>query len=208
MLVVETIAKIRRAYFVQKKAIKEICRELKVSRKVVRRVVRSGATEFVYERKVQPQPKIGPWREELDRLLVVNAARASRERLTLIRVFEELRGLELHERLLSHRRGRFAPAELMTAASASGYASLGWTGGGALAVRAPADFVTVRSDTVRTAGCRPDQIAYAATAADVDRVVVAGRTIVADGEHVLGPVGPLLSAALAPLIDVPTKMSP
>jgi len=93
MLVVETIAKIRRAYFVQEKAIKEICRELKVSRKVVRRVVRSGATEFVYERKVQPQPKIGPWREELDRLLAVNAARSSRERLTLIRVFEELRGL-------------------------------------------------------------------------------------------------------------------
>jgi transposase len=93
MLVVETIAKIRRAYFVQKKAIKEICRELKVSRKTVRRVVRSGATEFVYERKVQPQPKIGPWREELDRLLAVNAARASRERLTLIRIFEELRGL-------------------------------------------------------------------------------------------------------------------
>jgi transposase len=93
MLVVETVAKIRRAYFVQKKAIKEICRELKVSRKTVRRVVRSGATEFVYERKVQPQPRIGPWREELDRLLAVNAGRASRERLTLMRVFEELRGL-------------------------------------------------------------------------------------------------------------------
>jgi transposase len=59
----------------------------------VRRVVRSGATEFVYERKVQPQPKIGPWREELARLLAVNAGRAIRERLTLIRVFEELRGL-------------------------------------------------------------------------------------------------------------------
>jgi hypothetical protein len=93
MLVVETIAKIRRAYFVQKKAIKEICRELNISRKVVRRVLRSGATEFVYERKVQPQPKIGPWRDELDRLLATNAARASRERLTLIRLFEELRGL-------------------------------------------------------------------------------------------------------------------
>ena len=34
MLVVETIAKIRRAYFVQKKPIKEICRELRISRKV------------------------------------------------------------------------------------------------------------------------------------------------------------------------------
>jgi hypothetical protein len=32
MLVVETIAKIRRAYFVQGKPIKQICRELKLSR--------------------------------------------------------------------------------------------------------------------------------------------------------------------------------
>ncbi|HKN30552.1 MAG TPA: IS21 family transposase, partial [Roseiarcus sp.] len=45
MLVVETIAKIRRAYFSQGKAIKEICRELRVSRKVVRKVIRSNATE-------------------------------------------------------------------------------------------------------------------------------------------------------------------
>jgi hypothetical protein len=35
MLVVETIAKIRRAHFVQGKPIKQICRELKLSRKVV-----------------------------------------------------------------------------------------------------------------------------------------------------------------------------
>jgi DNA-binding transcriptional regulator LsrR (DeoR family) len=41
MLVVETIAKIRRAYFVQTKPIKAICRELNLSRKVVRKVIRS-----------------------------------------------------------------------------------------------------------------------------------------------------------------------
>ena len=50
MLVVETIAKIRRGYFVQGKAIKAISRELKVSRKVVRKVIRSGETAFAYER--------------------------------------------------------------------------------------------------------------------------------------------------------------
>ena len=50
MLVVETIAKIRRAYFAQKKPIKAICREFRVSRKVVRKVIRSEATEFRYER--------------------------------------------------------------------------------------------------------------------------------------------------------------
>jgi len=50
MLIVETIAKIRRAHFAQKKPIKAICREFRVSRKVVRKVIRSGATEFRYER--------------------------------------------------------------------------------------------------------------------------------------------------------------
>ena len=93
MLVVETIAKIRRAYFVQKKPIKEICRELRVSRKVVRKVIRSDATEFRYERERQPFPKIGPWRGRLDALLLENEDKPSRERLTLIRLYEELRGV-------------------------------------------------------------------------------------------------------------------
>ena len=92
MLVVETIAKIRRAYFVHQKPIKEICRELRISRKVVRKVIRSGATEFRYERETQPFPKIGPWRDRLDSLLLENEAKSSREQLTLVRLFEELRG--------------------------------------------------------------------------------------------------------------------
>ena len=92
MLVVETIAKIRRAFFVQGKAIKAICRDLGVSRKVVRKVIRSGATEFRYQREDQPLPKIDRWRDILDELLLANEAKASRERLTLIRIFEELRG--------------------------------------------------------------------------------------------------------------------
>src|SRR4029077_5342496 len=92
MLIVETIAKIRRAFFVQGKPIKAICRELSVSRKVVRKVIRSEATEFRYEREAQPLPKIGPWRDQLDQLLLSNEAKASRESLTLIRLFEELRG--------------------------------------------------------------------------------------------------------------------
>ena len=93
MLIVVTIAKIRRAFFVQGKSIKAICRELRVSRKVVRKVIRSEATEFRYEREAQPLPKIGPWRDKLDQLLLANESKTSRERLTLIRLFEELRGL-------------------------------------------------------------------------------------------------------------------
>jgi transposase len=93
MLVVETIAKIRRAFFVQKKPIKAICREFRVSRKVVRKVIRSEATEFRYERGRQPLPRIDPWREQLDGLLLANEGKPARERLTLIRIFEELRSL-------------------------------------------------------------------------------------------------------------------
>jgi transposase len=93
MLVVETIAKIRRAYLVNGRSIKAICRELHVSRKVVRKVLRSGATEFHYERGEQPMPRLGPWKESLDRLLAGNEAKPARERLTLIRLFEQLRGL-------------------------------------------------------------------------------------------------------------------
>src|ERR1700719_3175325 len=92
MLIVETIAKIRRAFFVQGKPIKAICCELRISRKVVRKVLRSEATEFRYEREAQPLPKIGPWRGKLNELLLANEGKASRERLTLIRLFEELRG--------------------------------------------------------------------------------------------------------------------
>jgi len=45
-----------------------------------------------YERDVQPRPKLGRWTEELEGLLAGNAAKAAREQLTLIRIFEEIRG--------------------------------------------------------------------------------------------------------------------
>jgi len=93
MLIVETIAKIRRLFFAQGMPIKAICRELRLSRKVVRKVIRSKATEFHYEREAQPLPKIGPWSDKLDQLLLANEAKVARERLTLIRLFEELCGL-------------------------------------------------------------------------------------------------------------------
>src|SRR5207244_6132032 len=82
MLVVETIAKIRRAYFAQNKPIKTICREFRVSRRVVRKVIRSQATEFRYERSRQPRPRIDPWRDQLDGLLLQNEGKPARERLT------------------------------------------------------------------------------------------------------------------------------
>src|SRR3974377_39949 len=92
MLVVETIGRIRREHFVKGKSIKEIVRDLKVSRNTVRKVLRSGATCFDYAREVQPLPQLGPWRAGVDRRRETNEGKSGRERLTLIRLFEELRG--------------------------------------------------------------------------------------------------------------------
>ena len=124
MLVVETIAKIRRACLKDKKPIKQICRELRVSRKTVRKVVRLGATEFTYERSVQPQPKIGPWRDELDRMLAENARKPKRDRLTAIRIFEELQTLGYEGGYDAVRRYAAAWSKAESAASAATFVPL------------------------------------------------------------------------------------
>ena len=129
MLIVETIAKIRRAYFSQKKTIKEICRELRISRKVVRKVIRTGATEFRYERSRQPMPRLGPWRERLDVMLEANAQKAARERLTLIRIFEELQGLGFDGSYAAVRRYALRWGEEHSCATAAAYIPLSFAPG-------------------------------------------------------------------------------
>ncbi len=90
MLVVETIAKVRRAHLVAGKGIKTIARELGLARNTVRRVLRSGETSFAYERAEQPSPRLGVHLVRLDAMLAQNAARAKRERLTLTRIHDLL----------------------------------------------------------------------------------------------------------------------
>jgi hypothetical protein len=80
-------------HFGQGMGIKTICRELNLSKTVVRKGVRSGATAFRSKRRVQPRPKPGAWMAEPDRLLAADTARASRERLTVMQLCEALRGL-------------------------------------------------------------------------------------------------------------------
>jgi len=129
MLVVETIAKIRRAYFGQGKPIKAICRELNISRKVVRKVIRTGATEFRYERESQPLPKIGPWRDQLEGLLAANEGKPAREQLTLIRIFEALRGLGYDGSYDAVRRYARAWRKDRGAATAEAYVPLSFAPG-------------------------------------------------------------------------------
>jgi len=101
--------------------------------------------------------------------------------------FEETRGIELDERLASLRRGTHSPGELLSAATSSGYRSLGWSDGGRIEPGALADFTSVALSSPRLAGTDPDHaaaaIVFAATAGDVHHVVVGGRVIVEDGMH-------------------------
>ena len=115
----------------------------------------------------------------------------------VIDLLEEARAMEMHERLVSLQRGRFRPAELLGAATA--HASLGWPDAGRLEAGARADLVAVRLDSPRTAGSDPAQVVLAATASDVDTVVVDGRVVVTGGRHRLGDVGALLRDAIQPL---------
>jgi transposase len=91
MVTVETIGRIRRAFWVDHKPIRQIVRELKISRKTVRKAIRGSSTEFRYERQVQPQPRLGEFVGRLDGLLEANSKRPARERLTAQRLFELLR---------------------------------------------------------------------------------------------------------------------
>jgi formiminoglutamate deiminase len=118
----------------------------------------------------------------------------------VIDLLEEARAVELDERLRDERRGRFNAGELLAAASTAGHRALGWPDAGRIVTGARADLVTVRLDTVRTAGHDPATVAaavvFAATAADINDVICDGRPIVRDGQHLLvaDPAGALAGA--------------
>jgi transposase len=92
MIGVDLIGRIRRAFFEQRRPIKEIVRTLSVSRATVRKVVRGHETEFKYARGVQPTPKLGEWIAVLTEILESEATLPKRERRSTQRLFEELRG--------------------------------------------------------------------------------------------------------------------
>ncbi len=93
--------------------------------------------------------------------------------------FEEMRALELDERLATRERGHWTAAELLDVATTTGHRSLGWDDAGAIAVGHRADLVTLDTSSPRTAGTGADEhtAVFAATAADVVQVVVDGRVV-------------------------------
>ena len=114
----------------------------------------------------------------------------------VIDLFEEMRAVELDERLATEQRGHWTAAELLDAATSTGHRSLGWDDAGVIAVGWRADLVTLDTSTPRTAGTGRDEhtAVFAATAADVRQVMVDGRVVVAEGDA--GEVGRELTDVL------------
>jgi len=118
----------------------------------------------------------------------------------IIEPLEEARAIELDERLVGGVRGVLSGAELLAAMTSSGYASLGWRGGGMIAEGAPADLVAVSTDGVRLSGVPEealiDGLVFAGAAGDVRDVVVGGEFVVRDGRHVSIDVARSLADAI------------
>ncbi|GAA1776006.1 formimidoylglutamate deiminase [Nocardioides hankookensis] len=108
--------------------------------------------------------------------------------------FEEMRALELDERLATQSRGHWTAAELLAAGTA--HESLGFDDAGTIAVGQRADLVTLSTETTRTAGTGADEATavFAATAADVTHVVVDGRVAYTAGDD--EEIGRELAAAI------------
>jgi formiminoglutamate deiminase len=116
---------------------------------------------------------------------------------------EEARAMEMDARLLAEERGILDASSLLQAATGNGMHALGWDAG-QLEVGKLADFVTLRLDSPRTAGCDPSLAStavFAAAAGDVSTVVVGGRTIVGPGTRLAVPdVGHELAAAISGIL--------
>ena len=115
----------------------------------------------------------------------------------VIDLFEEMRAVELDERLATQQRGHWTAAELLTAATTTGHASLGWDDAGEIAVGQRADLVVLDPASPRTAGTGRDEhtVVFAAAAEDVRRVMVDGRWVVEHGDR--AEIGRELEEAIA-----------
>ena len=89
------IAEIRRRYFISNESISKIAESLKLSRPTVRKTLKTE-TELIYQRKIQPAPKLGTFKERLSEWLELDARLPKRRRRTAQRLFEclQVKGYE------------------------------------------------------------------------------------------------------------------
>ncbi len=92
----------------------------------------------------------------------------------VIDLFEEMRAVEMHERLATQQRGHWTAAELVSAATR--HDSLGWVDAGRIEVGARADLVVLDDAAPTTAGTggTAETVVFAATSTTPTQVMVDG----------------------------------
>ena len=82
MLIMETIAKIRRLYHVDGKGFKTIARELKLSKNTVKKIIRRNETLLTYNREEQGYRVLENYTDELEEKLTFDMKEPKRRRRT------------------------------------------------------------------------------------------------------------------------------
>jgi len=90
VFIVESIARIRRMYYVDGKGIRAIGRELNISKNTVKKVIRSDATKFELAKYTKNKPALGEYLVMLNQLLEENKKEPLRLRMTARKLYEHL----------------------------------------------------------------------------------------------------------------------
>ena len=90
MLIVETIRKVRLSVHRDGKSIIQTAKDLRLSKNIVKKVIRSDQTSFKYKRKVQPRTELGPYVPWLESQLEIDLKLNRRQRRTAQILYEQL----------------------------------------------------------------------------------------------------------------------
>ena len=87
----ETIKKVRLAARRDGKSIKQIARELRLSKNTVRKILREDVIKLHYERRIQPRPMLGAFVPSLEKRLEEDKNLPQRQRRSAKRLYEEIK---------------------------------------------------------------------------------------------------------------------
>lgn len=104
MIKVDEKERIRRAYYVEKKSVRQIARELKYARQTVRKAIASAEPERYKMRQPRRAPVLGPYKARIQELLTESETMPPKQRYTSHRIYEliEAEGYSGSESALRH----------------------------------------------------------------------------------------------------------
>jgi len=90
MISVEDREKIRRAYFVEKKSLRQIAKDLHIARKTVSKAIGSAEAETYRLSEPRSAPLLGPHKQRIDELLTANEHMPPKQRYTSHKIYSEI----------------------------------------------------------------------------------------------------------------------